>query len=133
MRVADGAMQIGGLTAFLQYLLQIMFAVLTAVFMFILIPRGRSPPGASARSSRPSRRSMTRSSPSARPMPASAASSSSGTSTSAIPGAEEPVLRELSFRAAPGETTAIVGSTGSGKSTLINLIPRFYDATGGRS
>ena len=45
------------------------------------------------------------------------------------PGAEQPVLRGISFRAAPGQTTAIVGSTGSGKSTLINLIPRFYDAT----
>jgi len=47
------------------------------------------------------------------------------------PGAEQPVLHDLSFRAEPGQTTAIVGSTGSGKSTLINLIPRFYDVTGG--
>jgi ATP-binding cassette subfamily B multidrug efflux pump len=47
------------------------------------------------------------------------------------PGAQEPVLRDISFRAEPGRTTAIVGSTGSGKSTLINLIPRFYDATSG--
>ncbi len=47
------------------------------------------------------------------------------------PGAEQPVLSGISFRAAPGTTTAIVGSTGSGKSTLINLIPRLYDATSG--
>jgi ATP-binding cassette subfamily B protein len=47
------------------------------------------------------------------------------------PGAEDPVLRGISFTAGPGETTAIVGSTGSGKSTLVNLVPRFYDVTGG--
>jgi ATP-binding cassette subfamily B protein len=47
------------------------------------------------------------------------------------PGAEDPVLREVSLRATPGTTTAIVGSTGAGKSTLVNLVPRLYDATGG--
>jgi ATP-binding cassette subfamily B protein len=47
------------------------------------------------------------------------------------PGAEQPILHDISFSAEPGQTTAIIGSTGSGKSTLINLIPRFYDASGG--
>ena len=51
--------------------------------------------------------------------------------TFTYPGAEEPVLKDISFTAKPGETTAIIGSTGSGKSTLINLIPRFYDTTKG--
>ena len=57
--------------------------------------------------------------------------SSSATSTFGYPGAEQPVLRGISFTARAGQTTAIVGSTGTGKSTLVNLIPRFYDATGG--
>jgi ATP-binding cassette subfamily B protein len=47
------------------------------------------------------------------------------------PGAEEPALRDISFTASPGETVAIIGGTGSGKSTLVNLIPRFYDIEGG--
>jgi ATP-binding cassette subfamily B protein len=51
--------------------------------------------------------------------------------TFGYPGAEEPVLRDVTFEARPGETTAIVGSTGSGKTTLVNLLPRLYDATGG--
>ena len=49
------------------------------------------------------------------------------------PGAEEDVLHDISFTAKPGETTAIIGSTGSGKSTLVNLIPRFYDVTEGKN
>jgi ATP-binding cassette subfamily B protein len=131
-RVADGAMQIGALTAFLQYLLQIMFAVLTAVFMFILIPRGAVSAGRI--------NEVLQTEPTIHD-PAEAVRPTDATQRGVVefrnvefryPGAEDPVLRELIFRAAPGETTAIVGSTGSGKSTLINLIPRFYDVTGGQ-
>lgn len=133
MRVDSGELLIGNLTAFLQYLMQILFAVLTAVFMFILIPRGAV---SSARI-----REVLDTEPMIvdpeRPVPLSAAPPAERGVVEfrdvefRYPGAEEPVLRGISFRAAPGETTAIVGSTGSGKTTLINLVPRFYDATAG--
>jgi ATP-binding cassette subfamily B multidrug efflux pump len=131
MRVNDGNLSIGNLTAFMQYLAQILFAVLTAVFMFILIPRG-AVSGARIREVldtepmiREPERPVTPSDKTRR------GEVVFGDVEFGYPGAEEPVLREIAFRAGPGETTAIVGSTGSGKSTLINLIPRFYDATTG--
>jgi ATP-binding cassette subfamily B protein len=131
IRVADGAMTVGDLTAFLQYLAQILFAVLTAVFVFILVPRGAVSAGRI--------NEVLRAEPSvvdpASPVVPSAAAERGVVEFRDVdfryPGAEQPVLHGLSFRAAPGETTAIVGSTGSGKSTVINLIPRLYDATGG--
>ena len=132
MRVQDGALPIGNLTAFLQYLIQILFAVLTAVFMFILIPRAAVSSGRI--------REVLDTEPTihdpADPVQLDPSSPARGSIEFRdvefrYPGAEEPVLRGISFTALPGETLAIVGSTGSGKSTLINLIPRFYDATSG--
>ncbi len=130
-RVSEGGMQVGALTAFLQYLIQILFAVLTAVFMFVLIPRGAVSAGRI--------REVLETVPTIRdpegPIVPSDPSQRGIVEFRNVefryPGAEEPVLRDITFRAARGETTAIVGSTGSGKSTLINLIPRFYDATAG--
>jgi ATP-binding cassette subfamily B protein len=132
VRVEEGALSIGDLTAFLQYLTQILFAILTAVFMFILIPR------AAVSSTRI--REVLDTVPSihdpAVPVVPDPASPERGVVEFrgvefGYPGAEQPVLHGISFRAEPGQTTAIVGSTGSGKSTLINLVPRFYDATSG--
>ena len=132
MRVQGGELQIGNLTAFLQYLLQILFAVLTAVFMFVLIPRGAVSSGRI--------REVLDTVPSIHDPAMPVVPDPAGPERGVVefrdvdfgyPGAEEPVLHEISFRAEPGQTTAIVGSTGSGKSTLINLIPRFYDATRG--
>ena len=130
-RVNDGHLSIGNLTAFMQYLAQILFAVLTAVFMFILIPRGAVSAGRirEVLDTEPMIREPER------PIVPTDADRRGEVVFDRVefryPGAEEPVLRDIAFHARPGETTAIVGSTGSGKTTLINLIPRFYDASTG--
>ncbi|HET7027273.1 MAG TPA: ABC transporter ATP-binding protein [Candidatus Limnocylindrales bacterium] len=131
IRVDQGALPIGNLTAFLQYLMQILFAVLTAVFMFVLIPRAAV---SAARinevlETEPTVRDPER--PVALPPRERRGRVEFRDVEFRYPGAEQPVLTGISFEAGPGETTAIVGSTGSGKSTLVNLIPRFYDVTGG--
>jgi ATP-binding cassette subfamily B multidrug efflux pump len=132
LRVESGALSIGNLTAFQQYLAQILFAVLTATFMFILVPRA----AVSAGRIQEVLRTVPSIADPSDPVTPPADSLSRGVVEFRdvefrYPGAEEPVLRNISFTARPGETTAIVGSTGSGKSTLVNLIPRFYDATKG--
>jgi ATP-binding cassette subfamily B protein len=131
MRVDSGEMPIGNLTAFLQYLFQILFTVLMAVFMFIFVPRAAVSAG---RIQEVLEAEPTVRDPKApRPLPAGEGGGRVEFRDVEFryPGAQDPVLRDVSFVAEPGETVAIVGSTGSGKSTLINLIPRFYDATSG--
>ena len=132
IRVQEGGLSIGNLTAFLQYLTQILFAILTAVFMFILVPRAAVSSGRI--------REVLDTAPSIHDPAAPVVPATIGPGRGVVefrnvefgyPGAEQPVLHDISFCAEPGQTTAIVGSTGSGKSTLINLIPRLYDATGG--
>ncbi len=127
-RVDSGEMPIGNLTAFLQYIIQILFAIMTAVIMFVMVPR--------AAVSGVRIREVLDAQPSISDPPTPISPQRRGRVefrdvTFGYPGAEEPVLRKISFEANPGQTTAIVGSTGSGKSTLVNLLPRFYDASGG--
>ena len=130
IRVAEGDMPIGDLTAFLTYVVQILFAVLMATIMFVMVPR------AAASSER--LQQVLETSPSVvDPVVVETPREARGVIEFRdvdfrYPGAEQPVLCGISFTARPGETTAIVGSTGSGKSTVLNLATRFYDVTAGR-
>jgi len=127
-RVDDG-MPIGALTAFLSYLVQILMAVMMATFMAVMVPR------AAVSATRISEVLDTEPSV-APPEDPVARLSESGTLELAhvgfhYPGAEQPVLTDVSFRVERGETVAIIGSTGAGKTTLVNLLPRLFDATSG--
>jgi ATP-binding cassette subfamily B protein len=129
-RVDEGSMQVGSLTAFLSYLMQILMSIMMATFMLVLVPR------ASVSAERISEILDTEPSvlPPAGPVTTttSRATVELRGATFAYPGAEDPVLRDVSLRCGPGMMTAILGGTGSGKTTLISLIPRLFDATEGQ-
>jgi len=129
IRVDLGDMQVGDMMAFIQYAMQIMFSLVMISFMFIMIPRAEA--------------SAARINEALGVVPEikdadkiKNADSKRGfvefiNVTFSYPGAEQPAISNISFSAGPGEITAIIGGTGSGKSTLINLIPRFYDVDTG--
>ena len=129
IRVDGGQMQIGALTAFLMYLMQILMAVMMATFMAILIPR------AAVCADRIGEVLDTNSSvaPPEHPVRLVSAQAELELRDAGFhyPGAAAPVLRSISFRAGAGQTTAIIGSTGSGKTTLVSMIARLFDATSG--
>jgi ATP-binding cassette, subfamily B, multidrug efflux pump len=129
-QVAESNIQVGDMMAFLQYAMQILFAFLMLSFMFIILPRA-SVAGdrvAEVLATEPSIHDPAR--PDAFPEPFQGVVEFQDVSFR-YPGAEEDVLRDVSFTARPGQMTALIGATGSGKSTLVNLIPRFYEASEG--
>jgi ATP-binding cassette subfamily B protein len=129
-RVGAGEMQVGDVTAFLAYLMQILMSVMMATFMATMIPRA----SVSAERITEVLGTETTVHPPAEPLRALARPT--GVVFEVVdfhyPGAAHAVLHDVSFEARPGETTAIIGSTGAGKTTLIGLVPRLFDVTGGR-
>ncbi|WP_427115901.1 ABC transporter ATP-binding protein [Pseudarthrobacter scleromae] len=132
-RIQDGSMQVGTLIAFLSYLIQILMSVMMATFMAVMIPR------AAVSADRIGEVLRTESSvrPPLHPIGTTAGQDGRRGELEmrevgfAYPGADQPVLSGISFTARAGQTTAIIGSTGSGKTTLVNLMPRLFDATSG--
>ncbi len=129
IRINDGTLQVGNLMAFIQYVMQIMFAVMMVSMMAFMIPRGQA-------SALRINEVLAMHPEIVDPVQSQASVDHSGQVefrdvTFRYPGAEEPALSHVSFIAQPGQITAIIGGTGSGKSTLINLIPRFHDVDSG--
>lgn len=131
IRVAQSSMQIGDMMAFIQYAMQIMFSFVMVAVMFVMVPR--------AQASAERINEVLLMEPEIldpeeeKPLPGGTRGSIRFENVSfRYPGAEEPAISNISFKTGPGEVTAIIGGTGSGKSTLVNMIPRFYDVSEGR-
>ncbi|WP_138495425.1 ABC transporter ATP-binding protein [Paenibacillus pinistramenti] len=133
-RIDTGEMQVGDLMAFIQYAMQIMFSILMVTMIFVMIPR------ASASAERINE--VLDIEPVIKDGDEKGKASLTGSQqlrgylefrnvTFSYPGAEQPAIQDISFAAKPGEVTAIIGGTGAGKSTLVSLIPRFYDVDSG--
>ncbi len=129
MRVDSGAIQIGAMIAFLQYAMQILFALMMISMMFVMFPR------AAASATRLNEvldiEPEIRDAEKVRHADQERGYVEFRDVTFSYPGAEEPALSNISFTAHPGEITAIIGGTGAGKTTLVSLIPRFYDIDSG--
>ena len=129
--IDNGTMQVGDMMAFIQYTMQIIMSFLMICMVSIMLPR------AAVAADRVDEILASKTAIEDPENPETLPAGSKGEVVFdhvnfRYPGAEEDVLHDIHFTAKPGQTTAIIGSTGSGKSTLVNLIPRFYDVTGGR-
>jgi ATP-binding cassette, subfamily B, multidrug efflux pump len=128
-RIQSGQLQVGSLVAYLSYLLQILMSVMMATFMVSMVPRAAVSAGRIQEvvDTEPTVRSPA--------VPTPLMSKASEIEFRHVgfhyPGADHPVLTDISFHTYPGQTTAVVGSTGAGKTTLLQLIPRLFDATSG--
>lgn len=132
-RVYDGGMNIGALTAFIAYILQILLAIMMAMYVFMTAPRAAACAErlGAVLNTKPSVQDQQTSRGTGHGSPLDGGSVTFRNVSFSYPGAENPVLEDISFTARPGTTVAIVGSTGSGKSTLLSLVPRFLDSTAG--
>lgn len=128
-RVADGSLQVGNMMAFIQYAMQILMSLVMMSMIFVFLPR------AAASAQRINQVLDTapaiNDAPETKQTGADRGHVEFRDVTFSYPGAEQPAISNISFAARPGEVTAIIGGTGSGKSTLVNLIPRFYDIDSG--
>ncbi len=128
-RISQNMMQVGDMMAFLQYAMQVMFSIIMVTIMFVMVPRAQA---SAARVNEVLDMAPGITDP---PQGAQTGGRKGHVEfqdvTFSYPGAELPAVSNISFAASPGEVTAIIGGTGSGKSTLINLIPRFYDVDSG--
>ncbi|MCA9907516.1 MAG: ABC transporter ATP-binding protein, partial [Anaerolineae bacterium] len=129
-QVAESAMQVGDMMAFMQYAMQVVMAFLMLSMMFIILPRAWVSADRIADVLETELAIHDPTTPKAFKTPFAGMIEFRSVSFR-YPGAEEDVLHDINFIARPGETTAFIGSTGSGKSTVVNLIPRFFDVTGG--
>lgn len=129
-RVDSGQMEVGALTAFLSYLMQILMSVMMGTFMLMQVPRS-AVCGERIAEVLDTDTSVRPPADPVAPDPERPGWLDLEDVTFAYPGADDPVLCDVSFSARPGTTTAVVGSTGAGKTTLVNLVPRLFDATGG--
>ena len=128
--IAAANMQVGDMMAFMQYAIQIIMAFLMMSMMFILIPRASVAAGRIVEVLNTESKIVDPKEPKKINEKINGVLEFNNVSFK-YPGAEEDMIKNLTFKANPGETTAIIGSTGSGKTTMVNLIPRLYDVTGG--